>query len=108
MINWEMKEKVCKYKPKIITFRQTKNAYFKLCNQELSNVLGMSVKFSLAQMTSMNTGEDCLRVIKKRVREQDISYMTWEWKNAFRVKKRYARMFAKDRTVKNLELKRKY
>ena len=34
--------------------------------------------------------------------------MTWEWKNALRVKKKYARMFAKDRTVKNLELKRKY
>ena len=65
MINWEMKEKVCKYKPKIITFRQTKNTYFKLRNQELSNVLGMSVKFSLAQMTSMNTGEDCLRVSKR-------------------------------------------
>ena len=46
--------------------------------------------------------------IKKRVREQDVSYMTWEWKNALRVKKKYARMFAKDRTVKNLELKRKY
>ena len=66
MINWEMKEKVCKYKPKIITFRQTENTYFKLLNQELiSNVLGMSVKFSLAQMTSMNTGEDCLRVSKR-------------------------------------------
>ena len=45
--------------------------------------------------------------IKKRVIEQDISYMTWEWKNALRAKKKYARMFAKDRTVKNLELKRK-
>ena len=55
MLYWEMKKKV--YKPKIITFRQTKNTYFKLLNQELSNVLGMSVKFSLAQMTSMNTGE---------------------------------------------------
>ena len=47
MLYWEMKKKV--YKPKIITFRQTKNTYFKLLNQELSNVL--------AQMTSMNTGE---------------------------------------------------
>ena len=34
--------------------------------------------------------------------------MTWEWKNALRVKKKYARMFAKDCMVKNLELKRKY
>ena len=46
--------------------------------------------------------------IKKRVREQDNSYMTWERKNALRVNKKYCRMFAKDRTVKNLELKRKY
>jgi len=32
-----MTEKVCKHKPKTITFRQTKNADFELLNQELMN-----------------------------------------------------------------------
>lgn len=41
------------------------------------------------------------------MREQDIPYVTREWKNALKMKRKYVRMFAKDRTVENLELKRK-
>jgi len=45
-------------------------------------------------------------VKRNRVREQDIPYMTREWKNALKMKRKYVRMFVKDRTVENLELKR--
>ena len=37
LIYGQMTEKVCKHKPKTMTFRQTKNADFELLNQELMN-----------------------------------------------------------------------
>ena len=45
---------------------------------------------------------------KKRVREKDIPYMTQEWKKALRMKRKCAKIFSKDRTAENLELKKKY
>lgn len=45
---------------------------------------------------------------KKRVREKDIPYMTPEWKQAIRDKRKFAVQFAKDRSLENFELKRKY
>ena len=42
------------------------------------------------------------------MREKDIPYMTQEWKKALRMKRKYAKMFSKDRTAENLELKKKY
>ena len=47
-------------------------------------------------------------VKRKRVSEQDIPYMIREWKNNLRMRRKFAKMLAKDRTVENLELKRKY
>ena len=43
-----------------------------------------------------------------RVREKDIPYMTPEWKQAIRDKRKFAVQFAKDRSLENFELKRKY
>lgn len=45
---------------------------------------------------------------KKRVRERDIPYMSAERKQAIRNKRKYAVHFAKNQTVENLELKKKY
>ena len=45
---------------------------------------------------------------KKRVREIDVPYMTLEWKNAIRRKKKYAQLYAKNKTTKYYELKKKY
>ena len=45
---------------------------------------------------------------KKRVRERDICFMSKEWKAAIRNKRKYAIQFAKDRTLENFELKKKY
>jgi hypothetical protein len=45
---------------------------------------------------------------KKRVCENEIPYMTPEWKKAVRDKRKYAIQFAKDRSSKNFELKKKY
>ena len=45
---------------------------------------------------------------KKRVSENDIPHMTPEWKQAIRNKRKFAVQFAKDRSLENLELERKY
>ena len=46
---------------------------------------------------------------RKRVCEQDIPYKTRHWKNVLRIKRKYARKFAKrDSTNENLKLDRKY
>ena len=45
---------------------------------------------------------------RKRVRKNDVPYMTKEWKIAIRNKKKYAVRFAKNRTQENFELKKKY
>ena len=45
---------------------------------------------------------------RKRVREKYIPYMTPEWKQAIRDKRKFAILFAKNRTPESFELKRKY
>ena len=45
---------------------------------------------------------------KKRVREIDVPYMTLEWKNAIRRKRKYAQLYAKNKTTENYELHKKY
>ena len=43
-----------------------------------------------------------------RFREKDVPYMTKEWKNAIREKRRFSKLFAKNRTEENWEQKRKW
>lgn len=45
---------------------------------------------------------------KKRVREIDATYMTLDWKNAIRRKRKYAQLYAKNKTAENYQLKKKY
>ena len=45
---------------------------------------------------------------KMRVRQKDVPYMTEEWKMAIRNKRKYAQLFAQNRTLENWELKRKW
>ena len=42
------------------------------------------------------------------VRETDVPYMTTEWKQAIRNKRKYAQIYAKSRTPENWENKRKW
>lgn len=44
---------------------------------------------------------------KKRVRSKDVPYMTEQWKDAIRKKRKSAKMFAKNPTDENLQLRRK-
>ena len=45
---------------------------------------------------------------KKKKRQKDVPHMTEEWKMAIRNKRKYAQLFAQNRTRENWELKRKW
>lgn len=49
--------------------------------------------------------EEHIPLKRKRVRSQDVPYMTKAWKDAIRNKKKAAKRFAKNRTEENWELK---
>lgn len=51
--------------------------------------------------------DEHLPVKKTRVRPQDVPYMSHEWKNAIRAKRRAARKYQKEQTRENWENKRK-
>ena len=41
----------------------------------------------------------------KRARENDVAFMTLEWKKAIRNKRKFAKLYASSKTVENYELK---
>ena len=45
---------------------------------------------------------------KMRVRQVDVPYMTMEWKQAIRRKRKYAKKYARNKTNENWELKKKW
>ena len=45
---------------------------------------------------------------KMRVREKDVPFMTHQWKKAIRNKRKYARIFSKERSQENFEMKKKW
>lgn len=51
--------------------------------------------------------EEHIPVKRKRVRSRDVPYMTKEWKNAIRAKRKAAKLLAKNKSPENLELKRR-
>ena len=116
MLYGQLTEKVRRHKTKTITFRQTKKTDFEELNRDL-----IEAPWDVGDIFS-NSGEkyDYWKALfesivdkhapmrKKTVREKDIPYMTAEWKQAIRNKRKYAVHFAKNWTVENLELKKKY
>ena len=46
--------------------------------------------------------------VRVRVREKDVPFMTLQWKKAIRNKRKYARIFSKERSQENFEMKKKW
>jgi len=96
-------EKVCKCKTKIITFRRTKNTDLELLYQELINApwhVGaiftfIDVKYDYWRGLFGSVVNKYVPVKRKKVREQDIPYMTRVWKNALRMERKYTGKFPK-------------
>ena len=113
MIYGEMSEKIQKHRPKTNTFREMKNTNFELLNRDLSYA-PWHVGCIFTDVDDKYNYWKCLfdsvvdnhAPITKRVREKDIPYMTPEWKQAIRNKRKYAIQFSKSRTPKNFDLKK--
>ena len=52
--------------------------------------------------------DEYLPIKQMKVRDNDVPYMTMDWKNAIRAKRRFSKMYSKNPTQENLEQKRKW
>ena len=107
---------VYQHKRKIITFRSLKDVDMDLLNQNLATApwsVGEifdspddQYDFWFALFESI-LDEHAPRK-KMRVRDKDVPYMTNEWKRAIKNKRKYAKMYARNRSPETWELKRKW
>ena len=87
-----MTDEGCKHKPKTITFKQTKNTDFKLCNQDLINepwhvgniFTCVDDKYDYWRGLSESVANQHARLKRKRVREKDIPYMNTGMEKGFK------------------------
>ena len=108
-----MSAAVHKHKSKVISFRSTKNLNLGKFNEDLSNapwhvgeVFDTANDYSTHwKMLLESIMDEHLPVKKMRVTDRDIPYMNPAWKKAIRLKRKYAKQFAKNRTPENWELK---
>lgn len=110
-----LNEKTIHHQPKTIMSRNLKSITFEPIAEELANAL-----WQVGEISNIDDSVDCWNGLisyvvdahaplrKKRVREIDVPYMTLEWKNAIRRKRKYAQLYAKNKTAENYELKKKY
>lgn len=108
MIYGELTEKVRMHKIKTITFRQTKKTDFEELNRDLIDApwyvgdifSNSDEKYDYWRALFESIVDKHAPMKKKRVREKDIPYMTAEWKQAIRNKRKYAVHFAKNRLLR--------
>ena len=116
MVYGIMTEKVCKHRPKIVTYRSTKNIDHARIIQDLASAPwhvasifeDIDDKYDYWNGLFVSIVNEHAPLKRKRVREKGFPYMTAEWKTAIRKKKKYAVQFAKNPTQENFELKKKY
>lgn len=116
MVYGEMNENVRKHRTKVITYRQMKNTDFDQLNhdhQEAPWHVGdiftdVDDKYDYWKAFFEITVNVHVPTKRKRVREKDVPDMTSTWKKATRNKRKYAILFAKNRTPESMQLKRKY
>ena len=111
-----LNEKTIHYQPKTIMSRNLKTITFEPIAEELTNApwkVG-EVFNDIDDRVDYWNGlvryvvDAHARLRKERVREIDVPYMTLNWKSAIRRKRKYAHLYAKNKTAENYELKKKY
>ena len=110
-----MKEKIAAHHPKVITFRSYKNFDPDEFKQHLSTVpwhvaevfdnVDDQAHYWITMMK--NVVDEHLPLKRMRVRDKDVPYMTTQWKQAIRAKRKAAAKYHKNKTESNWELKRK-
>lgn len=116
MIYGIMNENVHRYRPKVISFRSDKNTDLEKFNEDIKNApwqAGDSFdtvddQYEYWKTLLDNIIDEHLPEKKMRVRERDVPYMNTQWKNAIRQKRKYAKIYASNRSQENLLLKKKW
>ena len=111
-----MEESVNQCKPKTIVFRSMKKLDVKEFNEEIHNApwsVGetydtLNDQYDYWETLLGTIMDEHIPQKRMRVRETDVPYMTTEWKQAIRNKRKYAQIYAKSRTPENWENKRKW
>ena len=111
-----MESKISKHRKKVITFRSMKSLDVEMFNEELTNapwwVMNifdtMEDKWNYWKALFNSILETHTPMRKMRVRQVDVPYMTMEWKQAIRRKRKYAKKYARNKTNENWELKKKW
>ena len=111
-----MNEKIIHYRPKTIDCRSLKNVDIDLlsvglakCPWHVGDIFtDMDDRIDFWNSLANHTIDYHAPIKRKRIRENDVPYMTKDWKNAIRNKKKFAKLYAKNKTTENFELKRKY
>ena len=103
-----MKVLIWRYRPKVITFRSSKNTNTNYLNEDIANApwhLGKTFDTVDNHYSYWKKFEKILwehtPLKKMRVREKDVPYMNPGWKRAIRKKRKYAQTYSKDWTPEN-------
>ena len=111
-----LNEKVTHYKPKTILCRNLKTIDLELLTDDLSNTPWHVSDLFTEIDDRIDYWKGLMNYIinyhaptrRKRMWENDVPYMTSDWKKAFRKKRLFAKLYTKDKTEEKFELKRKY
>ncbi|KAL9964953.1 hypothetical protein ACROYT_G028670 [Oculina patagonica] len=111
-----LKQSVLQHRRKTITFKSLKNVDVDQLNEDLASapwIVGETFDAIEDQYDAWKTIFESvldkhMPKKKMRVRQKDVPYMTEKWKMAIRNKRKYAQMFAQNRSLENWELKRKW
>lgn len=112
MVYGFIKHKVKKYRYKIITFRSKKNfdeKEFKhniqetITNMNLQNINSVDDQHNTWYIGMSKVMDSHMPLKKMRVRERDVPYITREWKEAIRKKRKFAKKHRKLKTEESFQ-----
>jgi hypothetical protein len=104
-----MKERVSQHESKVVTFRSTKSLDVEKFNEDLSSAPwhvmetfdAMDDKYHYWETLFNTIVEKHMPTKKMRFRKADVPYMTPEWKQAIKMKRKFAKQYAHSKTEEN-------
>ena len=111
-----MTQSAHRHRCKIIRFRSIKNVNVSQLKEDIGNAPwstgeifdSLDDQYEPWKALLENILDEHILKKKMRVRENDVPYMTADWKKAIKQKRKYAQIYARERTPKNWEQKRKW
>ena len=115
MVYGFLKETVKKHTADIITCRSFKNLDMEEFKKDLEEAVWFKQNVTEVDKLYDNWYTELMRIVDKhlplkrvKARKIDVPYMTGEWKEAIRKKRKYAKKFSQSKTKENMELMKKW